>query len=63
MSEKRIAKPDGYKSHMVIVDEGNTLLVCNVDYTQFQVTLTLGDDFTEFEVTEDGNEFIIKEIE
>lgn len=60
---RKYPKPKGYKSHDLAVDNEQTLLVCNLDYTLFQASTVIGDDCQEFEVTEEGNFLIVTEIE
>lgn len=55
---RTIAKPKGYVKHWIVYDKYPILIVC-LDYTMFQSQITLGKDYEEFEVVEDGDNLII----
>lgn len=62
MENKVIKKPEGYKSHF-IVNDPHPILIVNVSGTAFQKSMDLGKELEEFEVTEDGENLVIKKIE
>lgn len=51
----KIEKPAHYKSHFIVQDGGETILIINIDNSHFQVSKVLGKDYQEFTVTDMGD--------